>query len=539
MPSASASFIEAGTSLGRYQLLLPIAQGGMGQVWAARAMGHHGFRRLVALKTILANQAEDQSFVQMFLDEARVASMIHHPNVCTIFDLADEQGIVFLAMEWVNGPSLGALLRAAPQKQLPLAHAVRIVALAAAGLHSAHELRDDTGTPLDVIHRDISPQNILVSVDGHVKVVDFGIAKARGQQHATTTTGVLKGKPHYMAPEQYNQSPLDRGVDIFALGSVLYEAVTGVQAFPGDDAQAMYRIMFGQAISPRKFLPNFPEDLETLIMKSIARERERRFPTAADFANALEAWLDRRGERPSEGDMARMVRSLIGEAWDQRTSAIREASENIPLVPTQPSGPRSEPAMVPKIESTAPTRPIRLPTVDRAESAAPTRSRVPRTLQWLAGVSGAVFALGLTLVATRPPKPPMVRASVPIIPVKDSVSSNAGAGLSSLPDEMGAAATPPPNTTDIADGVQGSSDGTFSPPTSSSGAPLPSKNQGTAERSDPRDPASKAPVKPKDRSTKPTPSPPATGSRPTKPGPTTAGSSDVRPARPIDLDNPL
>lgn len=208
--------LRPGTRLGRYELLVPIARGGMARVWAARQHGQRGFQKLVAIKTILPHLAEEPEFERMFLDEARIASGVHHPNVCEIYELGEDKRTLYLAMEWVNGDSLSRVLRASGKTEAFDARVVaRIVADACAGVHAAHELADDDGQPLGVVHRDMSPHNVLLTADGVTKVCDFGVAKALGQLHEQTSAGQLKGKISYMSPEQVTGAPIDRRSDVF------------------------------------------------------------------------------------------------------------------------------------------------------------------------------------------------------------------------------------------------------------------------------------------------------------------------------------
>ena len=229
-PLATES-LARGTRLGRYELLIPLASGGMARVWAAQLHGQRGFTKLVAIKTILPHLASDPEFERMLSDEARITSGTRHPNVVEIYELGEESGVVYIAMEWVYGDALSNILRVGGKTTaLDPRIAARIVADAAAGLHAAHNLADDAGIALEVVHRDVSPQNLLVSLDGNVKVTDFGVAKAIGASHEPTAAGQLKGKIAYMAPEQATGIAVNRRSDVFALGCVLYEATTGVAA---------------------------------------------------------------------------------------------------------------------------------------------------------------------------------------------------------------------------------------------------------------------------------------------------------------------
>ena len=226
---------------GRYELLRAIASGGMATVHLGRALGEGGFERLVAIKVMHAHLADEPEFVAMFLDEGRLAARIRHPNVVGTIDIQqDEQGL-FLVMDYVDGPSLQKVLRAVSKKSggaPPLDVALRVFFDALAGLHAAHELRGGDGEPLHLVHRDVSPQNILLSVDGITKITDFGVARAESRLQ-TTRAGVVKGKVCYMAPEQIRSEPIDRRADVYAAGALLWELLTGQRLIRGDNDGAM------------------------------------------------------------------------------------------------------------------------------------------------------------------------------------------------------------------------------------------------------------------------------------------------------------
>ncbi|HEY5243000.1 MAG TPA: serine/threonine-protein kinase, partial [Polyangiaceae bacterium] len=295
----STSSLGPGARLGRYELLLPIAYGGMARVWAARLHGQRGFSKLVAIKTILPHLAHSAEFERMFLDEARIAAGVHHPNVTEIYELGEEGHVLYLAMEWINGESLVHVVRGlGGQGVQPIDPriAARIAAEACAGLHAAHELRDDHGNPLNVVHRDVSPHNILVSVEGNVKVTDFGVAKALGQSHQATVAGQIKGKVAYMAPEIIGSAAFDRRSDVFAMGCVLYEATTGSMPFRGgNDPQVMQAILKGVYPPAPGVIRGFPLELAAIIDCALAADPRRRFGTAEQMRVALEEWLVRSG----------------------------------------------------------------------------------------------------------------------------------------------------------------------------------------------------------------------------------------------------
>ncbi|MDB4997672.1 MAG: serine/threonine protein kinase [Myxococcaceae bacterium] len=333
------SELRRGARLGRYELLVPIATGGMARVWAARQHGQRGFTKLVAIKTILPHLAREPEFERMFLDEARIASLVHHPNVAEIYELGEESfgprgSVLYLAMEWVNGDSLMHVLRSGvagsgPAKIEPidLRVAVRIVADAAAGLHAAHELKDDDGASLGVVHRDVSPHNLLISADGHVKVADFGVAKALGGMQSQTAAGQIKGKISYMAPEQVTGAAVDRTSDVFALGCVLYEATTGAPPFRGEgDHQVMHALLSGKFVMPSKALIGFPFELENILCRALSSRQADRFPTAEKMRIALEEWLASTGGMVTSTHVAATVRARIGTVIDTRKEKIRAAS---------------------------------------------------------------------------------------------------------------------------------------------------------------------------------------------------------------------
>jgi eukaryotic-like serine/threonine-protein kinase len=325
--SSESGALKPGTRLGRYELLVPIARGGMARVWAARQHGHRGFQKLVAIKTILPHLAVEPEFERMFLDEARIASGVHHPNVCEIYELGEERDTLYLAMEWVSGDSLSRLLRVSGETAaIDVRVAARIVADACAGAHAAHELTDDDGRPLEVVHRDLSSHNVLITADGVAKVCDFGVAKALGQLHEQTSVGQLKGKIAYMAPEQMTGGAIDRRSDVFSLGCLLYEATTGARPFKGErDHQIMHAILQNAVVPPSQVVAGYPVDLEQIVMHALAQKPAQRFPTAEQMRFALEEFLTR-GPLLTHAAVGQVVRARLGELLDRRKERIRHAS---------------------------------------------------------------------------------------------------------------------------------------------------------------------------------------------------------------------
>lgn len=323
-PSARVG-LKPGDVLGAYQLLLPIGEGGMGRVWVARERQSGPFPRWVAIKTALAEASSNRQFWTVLLDEAHIASRIRHPNVCAIHAVETERSVVYLVMDWSDGGSLREVLDAAPEGKIPLQIAARIVASVCAGLHAAHELEDDDGTPLGVVHRDVSPQNILFSTSGQTKVTDFGVAKARGQLHEPTRTGELKGKLSYMAPEQVMLKDVDRRADVFALGCVLFEATVGKRPFHGNDALAtLYSLLEQPLVPPSAIDPTYPEALEAVVLKALQRDPADRYQTAEEFGYALEAWMTTSRAIVTESQVAGLLRETLGDRIKKRTAALQE-----------------------------------------------------------------------------------------------------------------------------------------------------------------------------------------------------------------------
>ncbi|WP_437644985.1 serine/threonine-protein kinase [Sorangium sp. So ce362] len=318
-----------GSVLGRYELLLPIAAGGMAMVWAARLKGTRGFQKIVAVKTMLPTLTEDDQFERMFLAEASLASQIRHPHAVEILDLGEQDGVLFLAMEWLDGVPLNQVMKTAKRRNgMPIPIAVRIVAQACAGLHAAHELKDKNGTLVGLVHRDISPQNILVTYDGVAKVVDFGVAKATALNDSTTQAGQLKGKVSYMAPEQVRGDAIDRRVDVFAMGIVLYALTTGKHPFRRESEGAtLFAISSPDPVlAPHEFDADYPASLEAVLLRALEKDRDQRYATANELLRALDKALPP-SQRAADADVADFIRDLFEEQQQQTRAALTEALE--------------------------------------------------------------------------------------------------------------------------------------------------------------------------------------------------------------------
>ncbi|MCP4501413.1 MAG: protein kinase [Deltaproteobacteria bacterium] len=286
------------TRFGEFELIEKIAEGGMAEIYLARRAENHGISRTIVVKRMLPELSIRKDFVNMFLDEGRLAANITHPNVVQVFNLGKVDGSYYMSMELVDGPHLGALFAHSlrTRKPLPLAFCVYAIARAADGLHFAHELHDNvTGKPLEIVHRDISPQNILVSKHGDVKVTDFGVAKASTQE-AKTRTGVIKGKVSYMSPEQCLGENLDRRTDLFALGVCLYELVTRRRLFrERSDLLSMQRITTENVKTPSKLNAEIDEELDSILLKVLEKDRHKRYENASELSKALDVWLALKG----------------------------------------------------------------------------------------------------------------------------------------------------------------------------------------------------------------------------------------------------
>jgi serine/threonine protein kinase len=320
--------IRPGQTVGRYEFLVPIAQGGMAAVWAARQRGSRGFSKTVAVKTMLPSISDDPRFEQMFLDEARIASRIRHPNVAEILDLGEQDDVLYLVMEWVDGEPLNLVRHTAVEHApFPLPIAVKIIMDACSGLHAAHELVDEDGKLVGLVHRDISPQNVLVGYDGVVKLVDFGVAKTAGRTTETTHAGQVKGKPPYMSPEQALGKTVDRRTDLFALGIVLYQLTTGRHPMRGEsDVITLHNIVSSiPIVMPSKLCAAIPTPLERVMMKALERDPDERFQTAREFGMALEQAVQEALPRVRTEEVGEFVTHLLGLHGEERRAAVRES----------------------------------------------------------------------------------------------------------------------------------------------------------------------------------------------------------------------
>lgn len=321
---------------GDYFLTRRIAMGGMAELYRARKIGPAGFEKLVAVKRLLPHLAADPEFREMFLNEARLASLLTHQNIVQVYDLGrmseDEalppghQGTYFIAMEYVSGRSLAEVMKRGQERNLtlPVELAARVALAAAAGLAYAHERRDEHDRPLELVHRDVSPQNILISYEGEVKLVDFGIAKALSHS-ATTRPGTLKGKFAYMSPEQARGDPVDRRSDLYSLGIVLWEMLTGERLYAGDTDAAILNQVLNQAINrPSGLRPEIPEDLEVICLRCLARDPDGRYADAQSLVRDLEAFLYSLKNFPSTYSLRNHLYEMFGPEIEAEKGEMEE-----------------------------------------------------------------------------------------------------------------------------------------------------------------------------------------------------------------------
>jgi len=323
---AEAEALSPGQALGRYELLAQVARGGMGQVWVARLKGARGFQKVVAIKTLLPELRDDARIEQMLLEEARIASLIQHPNVVQTTELGEHRGYLYLVMEWLDGESLSFVLKRAEERgTVPLPIAVNLVAQACRGLHAAHELSSDLGVHLGVVHRDVSPHNILITHGGVVKLVDFGIAKAMNQESSFTENGEIKGKYSYMAPEQVLGGDVDRRADVFSLGITLYLTTVGRHPFKVGDKANMIRAITSDtpATRPSVHAPDYPPELEEVLMKALAKAPEERYATAEALRVALESAVPDAFALDFETEVKHYLSHVMGDRATARREALR------------------------------------------------------------------------------------------------------------------------------------------------------------------------------------------------------------------------
>jgi eukaryotic-like serine/threonine-protein kinase len=399
------SEIDLFKAVGRYAIYGEIAQGGMASVHIGRLHGAAGFSRIVAIKRLHPHMVKNQEFVKMFIDEARVAARVQHPNVVPILDVVSDDNELFLVMEYVHGATLAKLLaHVVRNKQLvPVNIAAAIMSGVLHGLHAAHEATDELGQPLALVHRDVSPQNVLVGVDGVARILDFGVAKAAGRLQFTST-GVIKGKVGYMPPEQLHGEAIDRRTDIYAAGVVLWESLVAARLFVGDgNESAIARALVAEVEPPSTRVENLPGRLDAVVLRALQRNREDRFPNALAMAQALERSVPL--ATPSE--VGAWVRECAFESltFHKRMVTLVEKYADRKDAPAKSIPPPSSSGEIPVFSESAPTEVTQIDTLaeptDSADLTEFTRDqtsqirRRPQNLPWIIAAS---LLFGMTTI---------------------------------------------------------------------------------------------------------------------------------------------
>ncbi|NUP10814.1 MAG: serine/threonine protein kinase [Polyangiaceae bacterium] len=423
--------------LGRYALYGEIAAGGMATVHLGRLLGPEGFAKTVAIKQLHPQFAKDPDFVSMFLDEGRLAARIQHPNVVSTLDVISQERELFLVMEYIEGESLARLIRAmrASDMLVPPRLVGTIMAGALYGLHAAHEAKNERGEPLGIIHRDVSPQNILVGIDGVARVLDFGVAKAANRSQITRE-GQLKGKLSYMAPEQILEDDFDRRVDIYAAGVVLWESLCARRLFDGEnEGKILKKVLSTDVTPPSQVVPGLPPNVDDIVMRALSKDPSRRFSTAWEFAVAVEEVLG--VETPRR--LGAFVEGCAKDTIQARTARVRQLESGSTQADgvTHTLAQNAEPAgaRAPR----APSDPSAMErTVVRKE---PASTRAILAILAILG-AGATGALGILLVK---------RANTDDKTPAAEVAPTTTAGATALPPRGadGTAAPPPTSTSTV------------------------------------------------------------------------------------------
>ena len=401
---------------GKYFLVRKLAEGGMAEIFLAKQLGVEGFERNVVIKRMLQHLSSVTDFVNMFLDEARLAARLAHPNIVQINDLGHADGCYYISMEYLAGEDFSTLLRSSARRQqyVPLNISLKVMAEAATGLHFAHEFTDAKGAPMNVVHRDVSPSNIFITYTGQVKVLDFGIARAETRV-TNTTAGVVKGKYQYMSPEQAGSGNVDRRADIYSLGVSLYEAVTNIRPFARDNDLAILKaVLANEYVRPREARPDLPEEIERIILKALSPDPDQRYQTAAELAQDLEVYLQANTSGGGKLGMSGFMTAFFGPdrvGSKTRIDSLSELATKGVDVPgfANPLAPKTDPGE-------GATKAIGLP-----NSLQPAGSKWPvlAAAVILAGVAALAFRVGRTQTVEVAASPvvapvPVVVAEVPV-----------------------------------------------------------------------------------------------------------------------------
>jgi eukaryotic-like serine/threonine-protein kinase len=472
--------LHVGQKLGRYELLAPVARGGLGQVWVARLRGARGFNKLVAIKTLLPAPGDPVLMEQKLLEEVRVAALIQHSNVAQTLELGEKRGTLYLVMEWVDGEPLSNVIESAEQGGgVPLLVAVNLIAQTLRGLQAAHEHCDDAGVRRAVVHRDLSPDNILVSYSGIAKLVDFGIARNKSQDRTLGRDNRIERRFGYAAPELVKGGLVDERTDLFAVGVILYLLTTGRHPFQAPDSATTLRNIVSDepAVRPSVLKPNYSRTLEAVVMKALEKDRDRRWPSAEEMRLALQRGVPQAFDLGSEAQLRTFMGDTVGERAARKRETIRRAEIVVDAGASEPSGGTSSSSSssvtslraiavdtsADRNKSIAPAPAARFPSIMPtlrpllARSLPPPRLRRPLLVAgvavaalmlaalWLrpAGNSASVAASPVTgmvdLTPPRPASPPLVLPTAALVP-----SSSAAPAASGKPSGRSKNAAPLP-----------------------------------------------------------------------------------------------
>jgi serine/threonine-protein kinase len=437
---------------GPYLLFRKLAEGGMAEIFLAKQVGVEGFERNVVIKRMLPHLSGSTEFVAMFLDEARLAASLTHPNIVQIADLGLVDGCYFICMEYLAGEDLATMLRVARRtgNTIPVSIVLRVIAQAAVGLHFAHEAKNAKGQVLNLVHRDVSPSNIFVTYLGHVKVLDFGIAKAESRV-TSTAAGTVKGKYQYMSPEQAVGDPLDRRGDVYSLGVTLYEALTGSRPFARDSDLAVLKAVLDGTVTPLRALrPDVSPEVEAIVARAMASKAEDRYPTALDMARDIDHFLGATTSATGGQMLGTYLEALVGPERVRSRTQVESLEElRTRVAPPQEAiatrvAPSQEVIATKVTEGASPAteqpRTKVVQTGSGLSSQSPSGSAPASRGPLLAVVGGALVvggllaALGLKRLTPAPPPPPVVLAAPP--PVVPAVPVVVDAGLA--PEDAGA-----------------------------------------------------------------------------------------------------
>jgi serine/threonine protein kinase/Tfp pilus assembly protein PilF len=401
--------LHPGARFGRYELISRLGRGGMAETYRARLLGEAGVTKLVLIKKILPEYANDQAFTHMFVSEARISATLSHGNVAQVYDFGRVDGEYFLAMEFVDGQPLNRVIKRALKSGLPsipVSLATFIALEMCRGLHYAHTRKDDSGKSLGIVHRDISPDNVLVSYEGQVKIVDFGIAKARELRGFNTEPGIVKGKYLFFSPEQARGEQVDARTDVWATGIVLYEMLCGQLPVTGPQYVAVPRLINGEFPRPRGLNPEIPEELDGIVMDALALDREQRIGSCHELGDALAGFLYSSEPRFSAMSVAHLVQELFRE---DLTSAGRSVQVPASFLEQLAVWKGSEVRTVPLEPPKARTTPLESPRAPEPRPARPPASSPRTALMWGVGLgvvlAGTVLALAFSFMSEPPPPP--------------------------------------------------------------------------------------------------------------------------------------